>query len=51
VELITVADVLRENVVGSEIEWPVVGHSRDKKKIKGCFERLRLCALRVAGRV
>jgi len=34
----------------SEIEWPVVRHSRDKK-IKGCFERVRLCALRVARRV
>jgi hypothetical protein len=29
----------------SEIEWPMVRHSRDKK-IKGCFERVRL---RIAG--
>jgi len=29
----------------SEIEWPVVRHS--KGKIKGCFERARI--LRVAG--
>jgi hypothetical protein len=28
----------------SEIEWPVVRHSRDKKK--GCFKRVRLCAWR-----
>jgi hypothetical protein len=27
----------------SEIEWPVVKHSRDKKINKGCFERVRLC--------
>jgi hypothetical protein len=26
----------------SEIEWPVVKHSRDKKINKGCFERERL---------
>jgi len=31
----------------SEIEWPVVRHSRDKK-IKAGFERVRLCALRLA---
>ena len=35
----------------SAFEWPVVRHSRDKK-IKGyCFERVTLCALRVARRV
>ena len=35
----------------SAIEWPVVRHSRDKK-IKGfCFERVKLCTLRVARRV
>jgi hypothetical protein len=30
----------------SEIEWPVVRHYRDKKKIKGSFERV---GLHVAG--
>jgi len=32
----------------SEIEWPVIRHSGDKE-IKGCFERVRLCALRGGG--
>jgi hypothetical protein len=27
---------------GSEIEWPVMKHSRDKKINKECFERERL---------
>jgi len=35
----------------SEIEWPVVMQSRDKKKINGCSERVRLYVLRVARRV
>jgi hypothetical protein len=26
----------------SEIEWPVIKHSMDKKITKGCFERERL---------
>ena len=36
---ITVAHVLRENVLGSEIEWPVVRHSRGKKRdvLKGRY--------------
>ena len=46
--LVTVAQVLGENVWASDIEWPVERHSREKKdKIKGCFERVRL--LLVAG--
>jgi len=33
----------------SAIEWPVVRHSRNKKKrMECCFERVRLCALQVA---
>jgi len=32
----------------SEIKWPVVRHTRDNK-IKGCFERVRICALRGGG--
>jgi len=44
VNVITVAQVLRENVWTSDIEWPVVRHSRDKK-IKGNFERVRLLLL------
>jgi len=31
----------------SEIEWPVVRYSKDKK-IKGYFEKVRLCSLRVS---
>ena len=33
----------------SDIEWPVVRHSRYTKN-KGIFERLRICALQVARR-
>jgi hypothetical protein len=51
ITIITVAHVIRENVYwASEIEWLVVGPSRDKK-IREYFERVRLCALRVARRV
>jgi hypothetical protein len=32
----------------SEIAWPVVRHSRDKKINGYCFKRVRLCVLRVA---
>jgi len=51
ITIITVAHVFRENVYwASEIEWLVVGPSRDKE-IREYFERVRLCALRVARRV
>ena len=50
VNVITVAQVLRENVWTSDIEWPVVRHSRDKKT-KECFETVRIWALRVSSRV
>ena len=38
---------LKKMYWASKIEWPVSRRSRDKKKkTKGCFERVRLCALR-----
>ena len=39
--------MFKENVWASDIEWPVVRHSREKNRIKGCFERVRL--LLIAG--
>jgi len=40
--VVTDAQVFRENIWASDIEWPVVRHSREKNKILGCFERERL---------
>ena len=41
--LVNVAQVFRENVWASDIEWRVVRHSKkEKDKIKGYFERMRL---------
>jgi hypothetical protein len=34
VTVIAVPHVLKESYWASEIEWPVVRHSRDKKKIR-----------------
>ena len=49
---ISAVHVLKRGCTGtSETEWSVVKLSRDKKKIKEYFERVRLCALRVARRV
>jgi len=56
VTVVTVAQVFGKNVWARDIGWPAVWHSSVSEsargergdKIKGCFERVRHCALRVA---
>jgi hypothetical protein len=40
---IAVQQALKNMCWASEIEWPVVKHTSDKKINKGCFEREKLC--------
>jgi hypothetical protein len=54
VTVVTVAQVFGKNVWARDIGWPVVRHCSESERerggdeIKGCFERVRHCALRVA---